>query len=171
MAVSRGKQFEKVVERDIKKIPNTLCERLHDVTSGYVNLNTPADYIVYKDPNFYFVECKTIHGASLPLTNLVQLDRIIKRITGVSGAFGYFIVWFVDKAITVVLSVDFLDKYRNKDESLLPYLPNQKFKNSLNYMDLLYVAQRGFGVYVPPQEYKRVFGTYDFSRIFGGYTK
>ena len=55
MPVSRGKQFEKVVERDIKKIPDIICERLHDITNGYINLNTPADYIVYKKPNFYYL--------------------------------------------------------------------------------------------------------------------
>ena len=166
MPVSRGKQFEKVVERDIKKIPDIICERLHDITNGYINLNTPADYIVYKKPNFYYVECKTIHGASLPLSNLVQLERINARITGISGAHGYFIVWFVDKAVTFVLDTYFLNRYINKDESLLEYLPNKKFHNSLNFMSLLILSKVCDGVYYPPQEYSRVFGKYDFSGLF-----
>lgn len=168
MAVSRGKQFEKVVEKEIKKIPGILCERLHDVTGGYVNLNTPSDYIVYKYPNFYFVECKTIHGASLPLNNLVQVDRIISRITGIKGARGYFIVWFVDKGVTFVLDVYFLSKYISKDENLLSYMPKKTFSASLNYLDLLHISKVYDGVYVPDQQYKRVFGTYDFSCIFKG---
>lgn len=168
MAVSRGKQFEKVVEKYIKSIPGVLCERLHDVTSGYLNLNTPADYIVYKYPNFYFVECKTVHGMSIPISNLVQLDRINERIKGVTGSHGYFIVWFVDCAITLVLDVDFINRYIQEDESFLPYLSGGKFKKSLNCMELLNICKNceGSKVYYPPQEYKRVFGTYNFSNLF-----
>lgn len=167
MAVSRGKQFEKVVEKYIKKIPGVLCERLHDVTSGYVNLNTPADYIVYKNPNFYFVECKTIHGASLPLVNLVQYDRIISRIMGVNGAHGYFIVWFVDHAFTVVLSVDFITRYKAFDNAFRPYI-NGEYGKSLNYRVLQNIALncKDSGVYIPPQTYPRIFGEYNFSTLF-----
>lgn len=165
MAISRGKQFEKVVQRDIQKIPGILCYRLYDLTNGFRGSNNASDFIVYKKPNFYFVECKTIHGTSIPLDNLIQLQRMNSYLQNIDGARGYFIIWFVDHQCTFVVDSDVLNQYSDRSEVLVKYLHGD-FKKSLNYKELLGMVGSVEGVFCPPAVYKKVFGQYDFSKIF-----
>lgn len=166
MSVSRGKQFERIVKQELQRIPGVLCDRLYDNTSGFVNINTPSDFIVFRTPNFYFVECKTIHGQSIPNANFVQLPRILSRLQNVDNAFGYFIIWFVDYKETYVVSATFLDRYINKQENILNE-SNFKPKKSINHLELnKFSSMFEKDVIFPKQEYKRVFPKIDFSNIF-----
>ena len=70
MTINRGKQFEAIVKKSFEKEPNTYVLRLYDTTNGFIGIANPCDFIVYKYPKLFLIECKTCHGASLPLTNI-----------------------------------------------------------------------------------------------------
>ena len=166
MATSRGKQFEKIVQRDLNKVDNLLCERLHDITSGYVNLNTPSDYIVYKNPNIYYLECKSIHGPSIPINNLIQLDRINTRIKDIYGAYGKFLIWFIDYKETFIVDATLLNDYINREEYLIPYL-DKEFKKSINRKEFNDMCSNKVdGISLIPAQYKRIFPKFNFNNVF-----
>ena len=152
MPQNRGKAFEKLIRDQIKQLPNTACERLNDGMSGYINSSrNPSDFIVYKKPYMYYVECKSIHGASIPIQNFKQIDLMAERCT-VDGVFGKFIVWFVTHQKTFWI-----------DYKVVLGMQRMGYK-SINYNKLTDCA----GVQEIPAVYKRVYGVYDFSKLIGG---
>ena len=154
MAVNRGKQFEKVIEKTLCEIPNINCERLHDQVSGYIEVSkNPSDFIVYKYPYEYYIECKTTHQASIALDKLVQLDRIAKRCT-VDGVKGKFIIWFVDKKETYWVDYKYLVLKRTLGIKSINHKILKEASLDKNLVKLI------------PAEYKIVFGKYDFSTMW-----
>lgn len=153
MAINRGKQFEHLIKETLNSLPGVLCERLYDNTSGFIGINTPSDFIVYKYPYIYFVECKTIHGASIPIQNLVQIDRIADRCV-CEGVKGVFLIWFVDKQQTYAV-----------DYSILQLLRNSGAK-SINYTSLQDISKTNSKVKLIPAQYKRILGKYDLTILF-----
>lgn len=61
MSINRGKQFEQKLQEQFKKLKDISIDRLYDVTTGYKNQNNVCDFIVYKEPNIFYFECKAIH--------------------------------------------------------------------------------------------------------------
>ena len=151
MPQNRGKAFEKIIRNAFLKCPNTLCERLNDGMSGYINASrNPADLIVYKKPYMYYVECKSIHGASIPIANFKQLDLIAER-CNVDGVKGKFIVWYATYQKTYWIDY----------KVILGFI--KLGLKSINYHKLFECD----GVKEIPAKYKRVYGEYDFTSILG----
>ena len=67
MSVNRGKDFEKVIKESFEKVPNTSVVRLHDQTNGFAGSTNPCDFLIYHAPHLYALECKSVHGNTLPL--------------------------------------------------------------------------------------------------------
>lgn len=152
MAVSKGKQFEAKIKEQLNSIPGVLVERLYDVTNGYSKIKTPADYIVYKGDKLYYIECKSIHGPSIPLDNLTQLESLIDRCSKNDNVRGIFLIWFVDKQVTYCIDCNYVLK---------------QLKNGckrFNYLSLLNTQEEGFCVL--QGVYKRLYGVYDFTNLW-----
>ena len=88
MAVNRGKKFEEVVRKAFEKVPNVSIDRLHDQTTGFVGSQNICDFIVYKEPYEYYIECKSVHGNTLPFSNITetQWNGLINKAT-IEGVF------------------------------------------------------------------------------------
>ena len=72
MAENRGKQFEGVIREALEKVDDVMVVRLPDPTNGYLGIRNIADFIVYQYPFIYFIECKSVHGNTFPLSNLTD---------------------------------------------------------------------------------------------------
>ncbi len=154
MPVNRGKQFEKVIQKTLEQIEDVDCTRLYDQVSGFVEVSkNPSDFIVYKYPYRYYVECKTTHGASIPINNLTQLNRIAEKCNK-KGVFGKFIIWFVDKQETYWVDYRYI----------LTWLTLKR--KSINHTVLREVSKENNLVKLIPAKYARVFGKYEFSTIW-----
>ena len=107
--VNRGKQFENVIKEAFQKVPNVSVDRLHDQTTGYLGSVNVCDFIVYKKPYEYYIECKTVHGNTLPLGNITnnQWRGLIEK-AKIDGVFAGVIIWFVDKDITMYVPIETL---------------------------------------------------------------
>lgn len=79
MTINRGKQFEEKFKRDwLLTVPNSLCYRLYDVTNGYKSIVNACDFICYKQPFIYLIDCKSTQGNILPFTDIRQFEQMCK---------------------------------------------------------------------------------------------
>lgn len=94
---NRGKDFENVIKKAFKRFSDVSIDRLHDQTTGYAGSSNICDFVVYKRPNQYYIECKSTGGKSLPLTRITknQFEGLIAK-SKIPGVIAGVIVWFID---------------------------------------------------------------------------
>lgn len=121
--VNRGKQFEEVIEKAFYTVPNTTITRLHDQTTGYKGSSNICDYIVYKYPHQYFVECKSCYGNTLSIHSNDPKKRYgaisntqwegLLEVSQTKGVVAGVIVWFIDHDDTLFIPISTLVEMRN----------------------------------------------------------
>lgn len=120
MAVNRGKQFEEIIKQAFLQVPDTSVDRLHDQTTGYLGSANICDFIIYRYPYQYYIECKTIHGNTFPLDNLTDNQRngLLDK-SRIKGVIAGVIIWWVDKDITRFIPIQTIKTLRdNKFKSI-----------------------------------------------------
>ena len=113
---NRGKQFEEVIKQAFLKVPGVSIDRLHDQTTGFANSSNICDFIVYKEPYEYYIECKSVHGNTLPFSNIseTQWNGMIEK-SHIQGVHAGVICWWVDKDFTAYIPIGLLSSLRNHD--------------------------------------------------------
>lgn len=113
MAENRGKQFEDVVKQTFERIPGTLVVRLHDQTTGFYGSKNPCDFLVYNKPVFMAIECKSVHGNTLPFANITefQWDNLTKM-GNVPGVVAGVLCWWIDHDVTLFLPIQFINSMK-----------------------------------------------------------
>ena len=158
MGVNRGKQFEHVVREAFEAVPDTVVVRLPDQTNGYAGSKNPCDFLVYHLGHFYGIECKTVHGNTLPFANITdyQYSELLK-LASVRGCFAGILCWWVDKDITFFVPIEVI--------SILKMIRGNK---SIRYDDVgMLVTHHGLRYCIPiPGKKKRVFFDYDMAQFF-----
>lgn len=104
MAKNCGKQFEQLIRQQFEEIRDVSVDRIND-NVGYAGAYNIADLIVYRKPNKYYIECKTVKGTSFPFSNVntkalldMQYQSLIK------GVACYYLIWFIDLDLTIALN-------------------------------------------------------------------
>lgn len=148
MAENRGKKFEKVIREAFEKVPDISIDRLHDQTTGFKGSQNICDFIVYKKPYEFYIECKSVRGASLPFSNITntQYSGLLEK-SKIPGVYAGIICWFIDKDVTVYIPIQILSEMRYYGKV-----------RSVNYLF------RGYGdlpIIEIPAVKKRVFFDYD----------
>ena len=94
MSVNRGKDFENVIKRSFEKVEGVSIDRLHDQTTGFKGSRNICDFIVYKEPYEYYIECKSVHGNTLPFSNITdnQWTGMLEK-SRIEGVFAGLICW------------------------------------------------------------------------------
>ena len=112
--INRGKQFEDVIRKAFEKVPNTNVERMADPVQGYLGVRNHCDFIVYHKPYEYHIECKSVHGNTLPFSNITknQWDGLLE-VSKIDGIIAGVIVWFVDRDITLFIPIQTLQLMKN----------------------------------------------------------
>jgi len=163
MTVNRGKRFEKVIEEAFMKVPGVSIDRLHDQTTGFAGSTNICDYIVYKKPFEYYIECKSVHGNTLSIhgtddkhrygniTNK-QWEGLLEK-SKIKGVYAGIICWWIDKGVTKFIPIQALE-----------------FMHRNGYKSIRYDSGVPFGCeyYMIPIEgdRKRVFFDYDMDIFF-----
>lgn len=106
MPQNRGKKFEEYIRKSFEKIPGVSIDRLHDQTNGFRGSQNICDFIVYKKPYEYYIECKSVHGNVLPFRNITdtQWEGLAKK-SQIQGVFAGVICWWIDKDITKFIPI------------------------------------------------------------------
>lgn len=111
---SRGKKFEDRFKSDwVESVPDSVCYRLYDTMSGYMGQKNVGDFICYKYPLMFIIDCKSIQGNTLPFSDLRQYDQMLeyKNIKGVRVG---FVVWFVDHDKVLWIPVQTMEKIQKE---------------------------------------------------------
>jgi hypothetical protein len=96
MAKNYGKEFEQKFKEDFLKLEDSTIDRLYDTMNGYKSIKQVSDFIGYAFPNIFYIECKSHRGASIPMGNITQYDKLKEKI-GRKGVRAGVILWLIDK--------------------------------------------------------------------------
>ena len=155
MAVNRGKKFEQVVRESFERVPGVSIDRLNDNTAGFKGIAGICDFIVYKEPYEYYIECKSVHGASLPFSNITdtQWNGLLEK-SKIEGVFAGVICWFIDKDVTKFIPIQLLQKMKYNGGKSVRY-------------DI--IASSGYFIIEIKGKKKRVFYDYDMEEFLNGF--
>lgn len=103
-----GKKFEKKFKEDFSKIPNSSIDRIYDTLNGYSNITNISDYICYIKPYIAYLELKTHSGASIPLSNITQYDKLILK-KGIPGVISGVILWLYEKDAVYFIPIEYIE--------------------------------------------------------------
>lgn len=151
MAANKGKAFEAQVEAAWERTfgENSIL-RLPDQMSGYLTASqNPCDYIAFKKPRMYLIECKETTENTLNWKAFPQYERLLKYV-GIDGMIAGVIIWFRTKDITCFVSIK--DCIKMHEEG----------KKSINVKD---VEDPNYNILKISGVKKRVYTDYDLSAI------
>lgn len=112
MAKNLGKKFEAIMGEAFKAYPNTSVDRIPDQTMRYKERKNVSDFIVFRFPFQYYIECKSVHGNTLPFKNITQIDALYEK-AFILGVRAGVICWWVDKDITKWIPITEIAAMRN----------------------------------------------------------
>lgn len=115
MSVDYGKKFEERFKLDWANSIGGIIVRLYDNTSGYLTISNVSDFICYKYPNIFFIECKSHKGASIPFTAISQYDKLI-QISGTKGARSGVVLWLYEKDKVLYIPVKTIKQLKDLGE-------------------------------------------------------
>ena len=116
---NKGKAFETKFKEDwIKSMPNSTIDRLYDSVSGYKSITNISDFIGYKMPNIFYLECKSIKGDRFPFTNLSQYDKLVSKV-GIPGVRAGVIIWYYEQDLVVYVPISTVTKIKNDGKKSL----------------------------------------------------
>lgn len=118
MGVNRGKRFEDVIRKSFERVEGVSIDRLNDNTAGFKGIAGICDFIVYKKPYEYYIECKSVHGNILSIhsndikhkygniTN-TQWEGLLEK-SKIKGIFAGIICWWIDNDVTKFIPIRLL---------------------------------------------------------------
>lgn len=154
MATSRGKEFETFVKRDLEKVEGVVIIRLYDPVGGYVNVKNLCDFILYRKPNMFCLECKSIKGNTLSYDNISQYDDLVKH-SGYDGVESGVLIWYIEHKEVYWVNAEYMRTQREKLN-----------KKSINIKDLRVACLLKGDVIKIDCEIKRINPVCDFTSFF-----
>lgn len=112
--VNRGKQFEAAIKEALKEVYNGYLMRLIDPSAGFAGVKNICDFIFFKAPTMYLLECKTLQGNTLNFKTAIstnQWDGLLEA-SATPGVIAGVVVWFQDWDTTVFVDIRELERMR-----------------------------------------------------------
>lgn len=148
MAVNRGKAFESKFKQDFQMMDQVSIDRIYDSVSGFRGIKNICDFICYKYPFIFYLECKSILGNTFPLGNLTQYDKLLEK-KNKKGVNAGVIIWFIDKQSIVYISIEEFERIKNSGYKSI------NFNKMINNPD--------FNIVLIPGKVKRTYVSGDYS--------
>jgi hypothetical protein len=129
--VNRGKDFEGQVQAGFELIPGVSIDRLPDPMAGYAGVKNICDFIVYKHPLQYYIECKSCYGNTMSIhsndpkkkygniTNN-QWEGLLEK-SQIPGVKAGILVWFIDHDETYWIDIRLLQRHRDAGHKSISY--------------------------------------------------
>lgn len=147
MPDNKGKQFESIFKHDFAKSTGGVIDRIYDPGFGMKGIKNICDFIAYKYPNMFYLECKSIKGNTFPLSNLTQYEKLREK-KGIHGIRAGAIIWF-------------------RDHDRIVYVPistfEQCFNEGLKSINIKMVGNTAYKIIEIPSIKKRVYLESDYS--------
>lgn len=110
---NHGKDFEIQIRDAFKRVPNTFVCRLKDSQSMYRGDENPCDFVFYRNPKLYLIECKTTYGHTLNWSNIRDNQwNSLLSVCDVPGIVAGYMIWFISDDLTIYISSKELLKHR-----------------------------------------------------------
>lgn len=172
-SVNRGKDFENVIRQCFERLPGVSIDRLHDQTTGYAGSSNICDFIVYRYPNIFYIECKSVHGNRLSIYSIPKPDKhgvlhgfygnitdtqweglVEKSDICSAGIIAGVMCWWVDHDVTLFIPIETLCWFRDiLGQKSVAY---DEFNTNIGDTNAILV----------PGKKKRVFFDYDMEAFF-----
>jgi hypothetical protein len=115
MSKNYGKEFEQKFKEDFLKLENSTLDRLYDVVTGYKSVKQVSDFIGYVYPSIFYIECKSHRGASMPIENITQYEKLEAKI-GIPGVRAGVVLWLVDKDKVMYIPMSTVKQLKEQGE-------------------------------------------------------
>ena len=159
MAENRGKSFESRIREASESVEDVELIRLYDPVGGLAGIDNICDFIIYKYPYEYLVECKSCHGNTLSIfsndpkkkygaISNKQWEGLLEA-SPKKGVVAGVMMWFIDHDITVFIPIKELARLRNKGDKSVNI-------RTMNFKEYIIIEGRK----------KRVFFDYDLREFF-----
>ena len=79
MPYNYGKKFEQKFKEDFNKIKESSLIRLRDPTIGFKTISNISDFIAYKFPFVFYIECKSTEGNTFSFLKLTQYEALLQE--------------------------------------------------------------------------------------------
>lgn len=146
MGKNYGKEFETKLKQDfIKTIPNSTIDRIYDSVSGLYGVSNICDFIGFCKPLIFYIECKTHAGASIPLCNITQYDKLKNKVD-IPGVRAGVILWLYEKDVVMYIPIKTITQLKNEGQKSV----------GIRHLD-------NYNVKILPSIKKRVFMDTDYS--------
>lgn len=116
MSANRGKDFEALIRKGAEEQRNVSIDRFPDPTAGFLGVRNICDFVVYKYPFQYYLECKTIKGNTLNFKSGITQNQWqgLEEKSKLKGVTAGILVWFIEHDITVFVDITELGISRMK---------------------------------------------------------
>jgi len=160
MSNNRGKEFEDVVREGLEQVPNSTTLRLYDPMGGYGGVANPCDFVFYKLPVTFYIECKSHKGNRLSINTSNNPKKhygditdnqwnSLKKFDKIRGVVAGYLIWFIDRGVTVFVPAS--EMVRLKEQGHKGFTPD----------DIPKVC-----CFVVNAKRKRVYYEYDFNSLY-----
>lgn len=111
--MSIAKNFEKLFYEQANSLKDVFVYRLYDTM--FVQASNIADFLGYKKPYMYVIECKTCATKSMPIKNISEhqitdaLDAEVNK-----GIKSYIVIWFYEHDICKVFKTKYINSLVKK---------------------------------------------------------
>lgn len=122
-----GKKFEDLVYKTFKEYPGVSIDRIPDQTMKYKGRKNVSDFVVFRRPFEYYIECKTVHGNTLPFANITQYDALLEK-GDIDGVIPGVLCWWVDKDVTRWIPICEIAYFKSKGKKSVRYDENAGFE-------------------------------------------
>lgn len=96
MGSNRGKQFELRFKEDWIRSMSSCIDRIYDQVSGYKTVSNISDYIAFKYPLLFYLECKSTNEGTFNFARLTQYDKLVSKLGCEKGVRIGVVIWFVN---------------------------------------------------------------------------
>lgn len=129
---SRGKKFEARFKQDwATYVPDSFCYRLYDVTSGYYGVRGISDFICYKEPYLYLIDCKSHDGNTVSFNDFSQYESML-GVKDIPGVVAGTMIWFCERDRVIWVPIQTWEKLKLEDKKSF----NIKYVEDSNYETL-----------------------------------
>lgn len=109
-----GKRFENNFKHSIEVGLDKDVDiyRLYDQTGGYAGIKNICDFICYKKPVLFYVECKTVASYRFPFSNITdrQFEGLLEK-SKIDGVIAGVLINFREPNVTAFMDIRDLNHY------------------------------------------------------------
>ena len=113
---SRGKKFEDHFKQDwLESVPTSLCYRLYDSMNGYSGIGNVGDFVLYKEPYCFLIDCKSTDSNTLNFADIRQYERMLEY-KNIPGLHVGVIWWSIKNDKVIWIPIETLEKIKKEDK-------------------------------------------------------